>query len=97
VTPEQETYFTEMELLFMQPGWKKFIEDITNNQDALRSAVLGIETEREFFRAQGRNDAFTQVLTYQGLIQGMKKDIEEAEEQEADAQNVRLPMLEPEV
>jgi len=97
VTQDDELYFAQMEELFRSPGWQHFIADITNNRALLREAVLGIESEKDLFRAQGRNQVYHQILTYQDLMTAWKKGAEEQEEAENDAKDVRLRMLQLEV
>lgn len=68
LTPQQEQYFSTMEDLFNHPGWKLFIEDLQANQQALKDSALGLETEKGFYVAKGRNQTFNQVLGFEDLI-----------------------------
>lgn len=80
MTPEQSKYFDDMEWLFLQPGWKTFIDDLTANQEALRACVLNVENEKDLFRAQGRNDVFNQVIGFEDTIEQLKTSLKDEPE-----------------
>jgi hypothetical protein len=82
---EQNEYFDMMDALFMSEGWRLFVDDIKGFQEALKSQVLGIKEPRDLFFAQGRNTVFDQILTYQDMIEGAKKSLQE---EGTDASNV---------
>lgn len=75
ITQQQEQYFQTMEDLFKHPGWKLFIDDLAENQRALKDAALGLETEKGFYMAKGRNQTFNQVLGFEGMVTSLHKDL----------------------
>jgi hypothetical protein len=77
ITQQQEQYFQTMEDLFKHPGWKLFVEDLASNQQALKDAALGLETEKGFYVAKGRNQTFNQVLGFEDLITATHKALTE--------------------
>lgn len=68
ITEQQEQYFQTMEDMFKHPGWKLFVTDLEANQQALKDSALGLETERDFYVAKGRNQTFNQVLGFEQFV-----------------------------
>ena len=68
ITPQQEQYYQAMEELFKQPGWKLIVADLETNQQALKDAALGLESEKDFLIAKGRNQTFNQVIGFESFV-----------------------------
>lgn len=82
LTQEENDFFDEMDHLFMSPGWKHFIEDIRNNRAALNESWSSIPNTDTLLRAQGRIEAYDQILGYEDLTTEYRKQKEEAPEPE---------------
>lgn len=87
LTQEENEYFDAMDYLFMSAGWKNFIEDIKNNRAALNESWSGITDTDELLRAQGRIDAYNQILGYEDLTDEYRKQKQEAPEPETTQGN----------
>jgi hypothetical protein len=83
MSPENEAYFFDLSMLFVQPGWHQFKNDFVAFYDALKESALGLKTLEDFHFARGRADAFNQILTYERMILESKKAIDEAPEPDA--------------
>lgn len=77
MTPEQETYFNNMETLFSIPGWTTFIDDLKSNRQALHDSVLSVEDANMFFIAKGRMQVFDQVIGFENLVDTLKAQLAE--------------------
>lgn len=81
--PEDEQYFLDLCLLFVQPGWHRFRAQFEEFHEALKDSALSLKTIEEFHFARGRADAFKQILAFEAFITDNKKAIDEAPEPDA--------------
>lgn len=79
LTPEDEQYFFDLSMLFVQPGWHQFKKDFESFYDALKDSALSLKTVEEFHFARGRADAFQQIATYEAMITENKKALDAAQ------------------
>lgn len=79
LTPEQVTYFNDMEQLFMSPGWKTFVEDMQLRRNDLLQAALRFSSHESFLVAKGRMQTFDTVTEFEKTIDGLKAAILDAE------------------
>jgi hypothetical protein len=74
LTPQQEQYFQTMEDMFKHPGWKLFLDDLAENQQALKDSALSLDSDKDFYIAKGRNQTFNQVLGFESLVTSTHQD-----------------------
>ena len=80
-------YFEAMETLFTSPGWRLLNDDIVGWQDAIATQWRTLKPESLAF-AQGRYDAFEQVLKHFKLCETLKAQALEQAQEDLDATNV---------
>lgn len=83
LTPEDEQYFFDLTMLFVQPGWRRFRQDFEAFHAALKDSALSLKTLEEFHFARGRADAFQQIATYEEMITETKKALDAADAADA--------------
>lgn len=76
-----QEYLDIMESLFMHPGWKRFVSDIAHNKKLLSDSALSFETEKSWRIAQGRAQAYDQVINHEAFCDTLKSQFLEAQEE----------------
>lgn len=84
MTPEQNRYFDELNLLFVQPGWLEFIKTFEDFKKALTSQAYSFKSMEDYFYAKGRMDCFNQILEFRSMIEESHKAALEAAETESE-------------
>ena len=78
MTPEQNKYFDDMELLFGLPGWKLFVEDIQIRQTQDKDNLLNSkQTASDIQTLYGRNEVYSYVLSLERTLAEVKRQLQE--------------------
>ena len=77
MTPEQSKILDDFDRMAMTDGWKTFVEDIREKKEQLLPQLLASTTKEELFFIKGRNDVYTYILGLQGLMEAVRKQLEE--------------------
>ena len=84
---EPEEYYNNYFTLFMQGGWKQFLEDVKGASEAIK--ILSIKDAKELHLAQGQLTVFTKLLNWEDSIKNTYDSIREedtrTQEEELDA------------
>lgn len=77
-------YYETLVDLFVHPGWKLFVEDISKATEALNT-LDGITSERELFLNQGKLTQLRHILSYENQVnesldQMLHPDVSEQDE-----------------
>jgi hypothetical protein len=72
-----------MEALFAQPGWKILVDDFAGYKESLQNGIFGYDSEKSFFIAKGRAQAYDQLLSHEGFLESLKQQILDTEEPDA--------------
>lgn len=84
LTIEQNQYFDAMDAMFMSEAWRLFQDDVQGWKDALRDQLEGAKDLRELGVIQGRMNMAQQIRTYQSVVEGAKKSLEDAPDEVVD-------------
>lgn len=72
MTPEQQKYFDDLEWLFVQPGWRTFMETFEGFKTSLADQAYSHNTMEAYYFAKGRMNCFDQVLGFPDLVEQLK-------------------------
>jgi hypothetical protein len=76
VDKELEKYYEAQFSLFLEPGWKDFLEDIQRAKDALPK-LKEIKGAEQLSLVQGQLDILDWILERKNLVETAYKDIKE--------------------
>jgi uncharacterized protein with HEPN domain len=61
--------------LFTTPGWKQYIEDISDNMEMLQD-ITTIQDEKQFWHRRGQLEAVSRIIQYESSIKNSYEDFE---------------------
>lgn len=75
LTQRQQAYFEQMEALFAHPAWKLVIDSFKDSKEALQKGIFSYDTEKSFFIAKGRAQAYDQIIGFEEFTESLKQNI----------------------
>jgi len=70
-----QDYYENLLDLFTTPGWKQYIEDISDNMEMLQD-ITTIQDEKQFWHRRGQLEAVSRIIQYESSIKNSYEDFE---------------------
>jgi hypothetical protein len=70
-----QNYYENLLDLFTTPGWKQYIEDISDNMEMLQD-ITTIQDEKQFWHRRGQLEAVSRIIQYESSIKNSYEDFE---------------------
>ena len=70
-----QNYYENLLDLFTTPGWKQYIEDISDNMEILQD-ITTIQDEKQFWHRRGQLEAVSRIIQYESSIKNSYEDFE---------------------
>jgi hypothetical protein len=70
-----QDYYENLLDLFTTPGWKQFVEDISDNMEMLQD-ITTIQDEKQFWHRRGQLEAVSRIIQYESSIKNSYEDFE---------------------
>ena len=70
-----QDYYENLLDLFTTPGWKQFVEDISDNMEMLQD-ITTIQDEKQFWHRRGQLEAVSRIIQYESSIKNSYEEFE---------------------
>jgi hypothetical protein len=83
MTPEDESFYGELKIMFASKGWKLFIQELISNYDALDTLSSAVD-EKSLFINKGQLIALSNIINLEQVLKANQEMAEDDEKAEAE-------------